>query len=348
MAVKKNIFNAFKPASLEDWEAAASRELNGAKPMEELVHQARDWAILPYYNRKTSLSYAPLLKVSENEFLGARAWHNCPRLIVEEAKETNQKALEYLREGADGILFEINDETNFEILLNDIEWQFCSLNFLVKKNQDAIASALLDFIAVKKISHNHIHGAFFGDIAPSRQIQSHFRLVGYQMKSAASPVNEIVNGFNSMLASTKGDFHGKAGLVAFSVGVGTDFFLEVAKLRAIRMLWNRFLAAKSKVNTPLFIHAHSMRWTDKNYQPHGNMLKGANAAMAAILGGCDALTIDPEDDDQAMMIRVARNISNILREESHFSKVADPMAGSYFIEDLTEQLTSAAWKSIHH
>ena len=347
MAEKKNIFNVFKPASLEDWEAAASRELSGGKPMEELAHQAKDWSILPFSDRKTGLLSLPLLKVSENESLGPRAWYNCPRLIVDEAKEANQNALEYLREGADGIFFELNDEPNFEILLSGIEWQYCSLNFLVKKNPDAIASALLDFITANKISHNRIHGAFFGNIAPSRPVLSHFHFVGYQINLSASPVDEIVNGFNPMLASTKENFHNKAAQVAFSVAVGTDFFLEIAKLRAIRLLWNRFLAAKLKVNAPLFIHAYSKPWTDKNYQPHGNMLKGTNAAMAAILGGCDALTMDPEEHDQAMMIRVARNISNILREESHFSKVADPLAGSYFIEDLTEQLTSAAWKSIH-
>ncbi len=346
MAEKKNIFNAFKPASLADWEAVAHQELNGTKPLEELAHQAKELSILPYYDRKTSLSTTSLLKVSENEFLGPRAWYNCPGLIVEDAKETNEKALEHLQAGADGIFFELNEEPKFEILLKGIEWQYCSLNFLVKKNQDAIALALLDFINANKISHNHIHGAFFGNIAPSTPIQSHFHFMGFQMKPSTSPVDEIVHGFNSMLTSTKKDFHRKAGQVAFSVTVGADFFLEIAKLRAIRQLWDRFLAAKLSMNTPLYIHARSKQWTDKNYEPHGKMLMGTNVAMAAILGGCDALTIDPEDQNQAMTIRVARNISNILREESHFSKVADALAGSYFIEDLTEQITSAAWKSI--
>ena len=77
------------------------------------------------------------------------------------------------------------------------------------------------------------------------------------------------------------------------------------------------------------------------------MLKSTTAAMAGILGGCDALTIEPEDRNHAMMSRIARNVSNVLREESFFSKVADPFAGSYFIEDLSKQLTEAAWTSIN-
>ena len=67
MAEKKNIFNAFKSASLVDWEAAAILELNGAKSIEELVHHAKDWSIQPFYDRKTSLSSTPLLTVSEND-----------------------------------------------------------------------------------------------------------------------------------------------------------------------------------------------------------------------------------------------------------------------------------------
>ena len=68
--------------------------------------------------------------------------------------------------------------------------------------------------------------------------------------------------------------------------------------------------------------------------------------MAAILGGCDVLTVSEEDPNQPMMSRVARNVSNILREESHFSNVADPIAGSFFLEDLTNQLTESAWKRL--
>ena len=76
------------------------------------------------------------------------------------------------------------------------------------------------------------------------------------------------------------------------------------------------------------------------------MLKATTASMAAILGGCDVLTVDAEDPDNATMSRAARNVSNVLREESHFSKVADPLAGSYFIDDLTRQLSENVWQLV--
>jgi methylmalonyl-CoA mutase len=74
------------------------------------------------------------------------------------------------------------------------------------------------------------------------------------------------------------------------------------------------------------------------------MLKSATAAMSAIFGGCDGLTIFPESDEDSMMARIARNVSSVLREESHLSKVADPTAGSYYLDSLIEQLADQSWR----
>jgi len=122
--------------------------------------------------------------------------------------------------------------------------------------------------------------------------------------------------------------------------------VEVCRLRSIRLAWKRALNHLNLPDTQLFIHACSPAWYPENFQPHGNMLKATNTAMAAILGGCDILTIDPEDAANDMMRRVARNIGNILREESHFNKVADPLAGAYLVDELTRQLTDELWKTI--
>jgi methylmalonyl-CoA mutase len=131
-----------------------------------------------------------------------------------------------------------------------------------------------------------------------------------------------------------------------SVSIGTDFFVELAKLRALRLTWKKIVSDSSSAEVPIFIHARSEPWLNPSYSPHGNMLKGTTAAMAAILGGCDVLSVEPEQDDQGMMSRAARNVSNLLREESYFSKVADPVAGSYFLEELTREIADEAWKKI--
>ena len=73
------------------------------------------------------------------------------------------------------------------------------------------------------------------------------------------------------------------------------------------------------------------------------MISGSVAALAALAGGCNSLTILAEDENNMTMTRIARNVSNILREESHLNKVADPTAGAYAIENIVDQLAVAAW-----
>lgn len=347
MQEDKNKFSDFKAASVKDWETTAREELRGSNPWERLVHRGDGWSIQPFYDRIEGIKTSPLLPASENISLGPRSWYSCPLVQVDDPKKANETALDHLQKGADGIFFELDEETKFDILLNGIEWQYCSLNFLAKKNQQGIGNALYHFTKEKKFAAVPLHGALFGNGVSVPLHQGSFHFTGFQIPVSPSPLQEIVTGFALLAGTLTKDFSKRANQVAFSTSVGQDFFLEIAKFRAIRVVWAKVLeATQSKTNIPVFLHAHSQPWINKPYQPHGNMLKCTTAAMAAILGGCDALTVSPEESDNGMMVRVARNVSNILREESHLSKVADPVAGSYFIENLTYQLADAAWKSI--
>ena len=125
----------FKPTTLRDWEVAAQEELGGADPWKKLTHSGEAWSIKPFYTRSDGGTPAPLLEDSKNIFLGSRAWYNCPRILVQDARSANKKALESLQQGADGIFFELETEPDFEILLHSIQWEICSLNFLAKKNR---------------------------------------------------------------------------------------------------------------------------------------------------------------------------------------------------------------------
>jgi methylmalonyl-CoA mutase len=104
----------------------------------------------------------------------------------------------------------------------------------------------------------------------------------------------------------------------------------------LRAAWEKLTGNKN----PLHLHACSSPWTPEAYSPHANMLKATTAAMAAILGGADSVTVDPETHDHPMQRRIARNVGILLREESRFAKVADPLAGAYFIDHLTNDLAS--------
>ncbi len=343
----ERLFDRFAPAGSKEWEAAAREELNGANPWEKLSHQGEGWSARPYYPRdEQSITSPNVLPVSTNEFLGPRTWFNCPRIVVDDSKKSNKAALTHLQEGADGILFELNDTVDFNALLEDIQLPYCALIFLAKEKPADLAASLQKFLVEKNSAGTSLQGSFFGNTTIGSGYTPAFKFSGFQIPATTNPSADIAAGFNAIINASGTYLDAQINSFALSVTIEPDFFLEIAKLRAIRKVWRRLLTTRGlPAEATIYIHAVSLPWKTNDFEPHGNMLKSTTAAMSSILGGCDALTIDA-DGDQAMLLRVARNVSNLLREESFFSKVADPVAGSYFVEDLTHQIAEGAWNSI--
>jgi|WetSurSiteA1Bulk_404760.scaffolds.fasta_scaffold12416_2 methylmalonyl-CoA mutase len=137
----------------------------------------------------------------------------------------------------------------------------------------------------------------------------------------------------------------------WNLGAGPDYFMEIAKVRAARLLFSALLSGYDNDHSKhvsVFIHSITTDWNKTLYDPNVNMLRLTTEAMAAILGGCDSLLVKPYDswyrEPNDFSERVARNIQIILKEESYFDKVVDPAAGSYYIESLTEALFESAWQ----
>lgn len=135
-----------------------------------------------------------------------------------------------------------------------------------------------------------------------------------------------------------------------SVSIGTSYFIEIAKLRALRALLNRFLSAYNVADlsaNSFTIHCQTSVFYDSTATPYTNLLRSTTEAMAAVIGGCDLLTVHPYNtilgQPQEQENRLARNVSILLNDESFLGKVADPSAGSYYIENLTHQLIESAW-----
>jgi len=126
---------------------------------------------------------------------------------------------------------------------------------------------------------------------------------------------------------------------SFGFAIGSNHFMEIAKLRAIRLVWAH--AEEAFGRTPAVVRVHA-RTADENktlFDPHVNMLRVTTEALSAVLGGCDSLAITPCGFDA----HLADNVHHILREESHLDKVLDPGAGSYYVEALTNALAAQAW-----
>jgi methylmalonyl-CoA mutase len=126
----------------------------------------------------------------------------------------------------------------------------------------------------------------------------------------------------------------------FSFAIGSNHFMEIAKLRAARLLWTQVAAAFGAPKAPIRIHARSAGENKTLFDPYMNLLRVTTEALSAIVGGCDSLTILPCRFDT----HLATNVHHILREEAHLDKVTDPAAGSYYVERLTEEVAREAWK----
>lgn len=137
----------------------------------------------------------------------------------------------------------------------------------------------------------------------------------------------------------------------WNLGVGSDYFMEIAKVRAARLLFSGLLSAFDNVHAKdvqIFIQSITTNWNKTIYDPDVNMLRLTTESMSAILGGCNSLLVRPYDscfrETGDFSERIARNVQIILKEESYFGKVVDPGAGSYYVETLTNSIVENTWE----
>lgn len=360
----QKIRETFPKATKDDWKQAASQEIDGKDPIETLrwnVGGELDFSA--YYDKSDSLEldYLKKFQINPSKNLAGfpRSWVNLPKINVTNSATANQVALSHLQHGAEGIWFNLSAQpvTEIAVLLEKIEWPYCMVSFqLAEKN----ISSLGDYILQKKYSADSLSGTIFWPHLPNdvKKIldpfidQKKICALGLIIP-ASSPLEEISDALAT--AVTLIDKSSQAGVdiktlvrnISFSIPVGTNFFLEIAKIKVLRMLWMQVAHAYGITDYStgdLHIHVRSEVWANEKFQPHANMLKSTTASMAAVLGGCDSLTVVAEDERSVMMTRIARNVSNILRDESHLNKVSDAVAGSYAVDNLVHDLAQKAWR----
>src|SRR5882757_2821489 len=141
--------------------------------------------------------------------------------------------------------------------------------------------------------------------------------------------------------------------LSFFFAIGMNFYLEVAKLRAARLLWTRIMksfGAKSPKSLMLRTHCQTSGWSLTAQDPYNNVVRTTVEAMAAVFGGTQSLHTNALDEAIALPTefssRIARNTQLIIQEETHITNVIDPWAGSYMMEKLTQDMADEAWKII--
>jgi methylmalonyl-CoA mutase len=149
------------------------------------------------------------------------------------------------------------------------------------------------------------------------------------------------------------DVDGFAGRLSFFWAIGMNFYLEIAKMRAARLLWTRIMKgfdAKNPKSLMLRTHCQTSGWSLTEQDPYNNVVRTAIEAMAAVFGGTQSLHTNSFDEAIALptefSARIARNTQLIIQEETHITNVVDPWAGSYMMESLTQEMADKAWAII--
>ncbi|WP_375417115.1 methylmalonyl-CoA mutase family protein [uncultured Hymenobacter sp.] len=373
-------FREFAPVSTAEWQARLARDLKGADPasLRWPLPDLDGLTLEPFYHREALNALGaiptPLVRPSAS-FL------NLPALPVPAGADGRlqiEQAADALARGADGIHFELlGDPADFAVayLAERLPLAATFLGFTVVKSPDQ----LLRRLAAALPEAGGLRGflRFAPGAVPEGAEAIHFRealrqclrlarpypafravtvnstFFGNRGATATQQIAFSLNTAAALLAELPDDDIAPAEVAAalhLHVGVGTSFFLEIAKLRALRQLWATLLhgfglPVEAALSLP--IYASTSSWTRTTLDPQSNLLRHTTEALGAVLGGADAVTVAPFDCLYAapneFSARLARNLPLLLRDEAGLGRVQDPAAGSYFIETLTDELARAAW-----
>lgn len=323
-------------------------------------------------------------KKNNNEWLVRQS------IVVKDFAEANKKALNYLMRGVDSLAFVFNEcveitVADLTVLLNDVCLSAVEVNFVCKCCSCKVAKVFAEFVKQGNYDPKTVRASVeydpFGkyaltgkfkkgqDFAVEKAIESitataeltKFKTLAVNGKNFGNAGSSIVQelAYSLALGAEYLTTLTEAGLevdavakkMKFNLSVSANYFLEIAKLRAARMLWAQIVKAygpKCECSAKMTIHAETGSWNKTVYDAYVNMLRTQTEAMSASLGGADSITVLPfnaaYEESTEFSDRIARNQQLLLKEESHFSKIADPAAGSYYLEELTASIADQAWK----
>lgn len=313
-------------------------------------------------------------------------WLTRQEINEKEPLKANKKALEVISKGINSLGFKVADPSVATIasLLKDIDLAKIEINFsscptksqelaealvayLKQEGKEAEFKGSIDFNPLKKALKFGVALDIEEVVKESAAILNavkeipHLRILsvdsillnnagayiyqelGYAMSWGASYLTKLTDyGFNldEIVARIK-----------FNMGVSSNYFMEIAKFRAARMLWAEIVKAYNPESCGLgkmLVHAVTSRFNMTIYDAYVNLLRSQTESMSAAIAGVDSITVTPFDvtykqpDDFSE--RIARNQQFLLKEESHLDKVVDPAGGSYYVETLTVSIAQEAWK----
>lgn len=350
-----NLFDDFNPISSKQWKQKIQFELDGADYNQTVIwNSPEDIQVKPFYHSDEFTKSASVqTKASEFKI--------CQNIFVHDVEKSINRAINTIERGAESLRFTIqNENIDIQKLLENLPLEnrivyfhlsFISIDFVKKLdvisaqksatfycNLDPIGQLARDgnwfttsdknnFETLEKISNQTNLPFLSVDLG---LYQNSGANITQQIAYSLAHANEYLNRFPT---STKP--------IVFQIAVGTNYFFEIAKLRALRMLF-KLIAAEYNPDIDCHFLVTPTKRNKTIYDYNVNMLRTTTECMSAILGGADAVANLPYDSlyhkDNEFGDRIARNQLLVLKHESYFDKVDNPADGSYYIESLTMQL----------
>lgn len=357
----QSLFNIFPEVSAAQWKQKIQYDLKGADYNNTLIWNSNEGInVKPFYHADDFQEFQNLpTSIVES-------WNINQTIYAADAQKSNKKAINAIERGAESIKFLIaNNSVDINQLLNNLDFKqtliYLECLFLSSTYIKTLEKNILDNVIICNDTIYHLakSGNWYNDLKSDQsnfvelvKITNSFSINGalyqnagadivQQLAYALAHACEYLNLLNEKLDTSK-----KETLkVVFEVSVGSNYFFEIAKLKALRILWQS-LAADFKVNTNCVIFATPSKRNKTLYDYNTNMLRTTTECMSAILGGANSVCNLPYDaiyhKDNEFGERIARNQLLILKHESYFDKVNNPADGAYYIESLTNQLAEKA------
>lgn len=358
------LFEDFNSVSSKHWKHKIQYDLKGADYNETLIWNTNeDISVKPFYHSDD---------INFNEFQTARneEWKICQSIYVSNSINANLKAINAIERGAECIKFIIPNDTisiseliqniDFDTLPLCFELHFLSEDFITNLSKSISKSSIfINGISIQiDIIGNLVRtGNWFNnlkdDFTKLNHIVSETKSItidsSIYQNAGANMVQQLaysISHANEYFNYFEGNSNNINSIeVNFNVAIGTNYFFEIAKLRALRLLYD-VLAAEYKFKVTLKINATPTKRNKTLYDYNTNMLRTTTECMSAVLGGADTITNLAYDaiyhKDNEFGERIARNQLLILKHESYFGKVNNASDGSYYIESLTNQLAEKA------
>jgi len=351
-----NLFEDFTPISSKQWKQKIQFELDGADYNQTVIwNSPEDIQVKPFYHSDEFIKSASV-QTQASEF------KICQNIFVYDVEKSIKRAINTIERGAESLRFTIQNETiDIQKLLENLplenrtvyfDLSFLSIDFVKKLdtisiqkkavfycNLDPIGQLARDgnwfttsdknnFETLEKIA-SQTTNLFFISV-DSGLYQNAGANITQQIAYTLAHANEYLNRFPNLVKP-----------VVFQISVGTNYFFEIAKLRALRMLF-KLIAAEYNPDLDCHFLVTPTKRNKTIYDYNVNMLRTTTECMSAILGGANAVANLPYDSlyhkDNEFGDRIARNQLLVLKHESYFDKVNNPADGSYYIESLTMQL----------